>query len=44
LRKLFPENRYLGIELEVNQRHAARNSPRWAGLRRSIRDSISASI
>ena len=44
LRKRFPKHRYLGIEVEVNQRHAALKGPKWAGLRRSIRDSIGASI
>lgn len=43
LRRRFPGNDYLGIELEINQRHAA-SGPAWRALRKvvvaSLRDAL----
>jgi predicted N-formylglutamate amidohydrolase len=36
LRRLFPGNRYLGIELEVNQRHPLAGGTSWRRLQRSV--------
>jgi predicted N-formylglutamate amidohydrolase len=36
LRSRFPEERYLGIEIEVNQKHPLHGGPRWRRLRASI--------
>jgi predicted N-formylglutamate amidohydrolase len=42
LRGLFPERRYLGIELEVNQRHARRGGAAWRRLARTLVESFEA--
>lgn len=42
LRKRFPPERYLGIELEVNQGLIARGGPVWRGARKALLDSLSA--
>jgi predicted N-formylglutamate amidohydrolase len=36
LRRSFPANRYLGIEIEVNQKHALTAGDAWRRLRRDI--------
>jgi hypothetical protein len=36
LRRRHPAEAYIGIELEVNQRHAAAGGPRWTQLRADI--------
>ena len=36
LRRHFPEARYLGIEIEVNQKHPLAGGRRWHALRRQI--------
>ena len=36
LRRHYPARLYAGIELEVNQKHAALPAPAWVGLRRLI--------
>ena len=35
-RRRFPASRYLGIELEINQRHPLRDGPGWHAMRRMI--------
>lgn len=44
LRRRFPEDRYAGIELEVNQRRALLGGRRWALLRRHLADSLADSL
>ncbi|MGE5386855.1 MAG: N-formylglutamate amidohydrolase [Betaproteobacteria bacterium] len=36
LRRQHPEERYIGIELEVNQKHVIANGPSWPALRRTV--------
>jgi len=36
LRRRFPAERYLGIELEINQRHVFADGRRWRALRRTV--------
>lgn len=40
MRKRFPGDRYLGIELEVNQRHPLGSPRAWPGLKRAILKSL----
>jgi predicted N-formylglutamate amidohydrolase len=40
LRRRFSAGEYLGIELEVNQKHAARGGPRWRALRQQVIDAL----
>ena len=40
LRRCFPAQDYVGIELEVNQRHVARGGAAWGELRRLITASL----
>lgn len=44
LRRQFPGNRYLGVELEISQRHSCRRKLEWKPLRRSISKSILATL
>jgi len=36
LRRLFPAQRYIGIELEINQRHVFRGGRHWLALRAAV--------
>ena len=36
LRSLFPASRYIGIELELNQKIALSGGPRWAMLQETV--------
>jgi hypothetical protein len=40
LRRLHPEGRYLGIELEVNQALMAAGPRRWREVRALLRDTL----
>lgn len=40
LRKRFEPTAYVGVELEVNQKHVIRGGTRWAGLRASVVDAL----
>jgi hypothetical protein len=40
LRRRFPAGAYLGIELEMNQKHAAGGGRGWAGLRRRVIEAL----
>ncbi|MDQ6619802.1 MAG: N-formylglutamate amidohydrolase [Pseudomonadota bacterium] len=40
LRRLFPEHAYVGVELEVNQKHPRAGGQHWRTLRREIIESI----
>jgi predicted N-formylglutamate amidohydrolase len=40
LRRRFPEERYLGIELEINQRHAAVRGEHWREVRGAVIDAF----
>jgi predicted N-formylglutamate amidohydrolase len=40
LRKLFADERYLGIELEVNQQWVRRRGPRWQRLQQDVIESL----
>lgn len=44
LRKLFPSNAYLGIELELNQKNLLLPPGQWAALRRSVIASLSEAL
>jgi predicted N-formylglutamate amidohydrolase len=44
LRRHFPADRYLGIELEVNQRWPAGNEAEWRRLRKDLATTLSASL
>jgi predicted N-formylglutamate amidohydrolase len=36
LRRLFPADRYAGVELEINQRHPLASGPAWAAMQRHV--------
>jgi predicted N-formylglutamate amidohydrolase len=40
LRRRFPEDRYAGIELEINQRHAAARGQHWRDVRGAVIDAF----
>jgi predicted N-formylglutamate amidohydrolase len=40
LRRCFPDDAYLGIELELNQKHVCKEDAGWAGLRKTVVDSL----
>ena len=40
LRKRYPDGRYAGVEIEVNQKHALGDGERWRALRNLIVDSL----
>jgi predicted N-formylglutamate amidohydrolase len=40
LRQCFPDDVYLGIELELNQKHVRQGDASWAGLRGVVVDSL----
>lgn len=44
LRRLFPDARYAGIELEVNQRFPLSGGRDWTGLRRILSGSLAAAL
>jgi predicted N-formylglutamate amidohydrolase len=44
LRRRFPMRQYIGIEIEVNQRHALGNSRSWAKLRETIAYALGAAL
>lgn len=44
LRRRFPEGRYLGIELEVNQRYVFGPAGPWRALRTVVRDSLAEAL
>lgn len=44
LRRRFPDPRYAGIELEVNQRFPLSGGRDWAALRRTLSDSLEAAL
>ncbi len=44
LRKRFPDDRYVGIELEVNQRFVLAGGAPWAKLQQTIVESLAASL
>jgi predicted N-formylglutamate amidohydrolase len=44
LRRRFPAERYLGIEVEVNQRHVLENARHWRDTRKRILDALSDTV
>ena len=42
LRRIFPRDVYIGIELEVNQRIVSDAGPRWTAMRRAVIESLRA--
>jgi predicted N-formylglutamate amidohydrolase len=44
LRAEFPKSRYLGVELEVNQRFARSERPRWRAVQQGIARALAASL
>lgn len=40
LRRQFDADRYLGIELEINQRHAGRHHASWRSLRKAVIEAL----
>jgi predicted N-formylglutamate amidohydrolase len=44
MRKRFPGDRYLGVELEVNQRYPLESPRAWQGLKRAILGSLQQAI
>lgn len=40
LRRRFPASAYLGIELEINQKHAIKGGQPWRALRRSVLEAL----
>ena len=44
LRLVYPPVRYLGLELEVNQKHALGPPSRWARARRTIAEAVAATL
>ena len=44
LRTRYPDDRYRGIELEVNQKHALGDAAAWRALRRQLVASLRSAI
>jgi len=44
LRRAHPPDRYVGIELEVNQRYVEEGGPAWPKLRRTLVDTLAAAL
>lgn len=44
LRKAYPDDAYVGIELEVNQRFVARGGASWTALRADLVESLAAAL
>jgi predicted N-formylglutamate amidohydrolase len=44
LRRCFPADAYVGVELEVNQKHVFREGPHWTALRKVIVESLSMAL
>lgn len=44
LRKRFPAERYLGIELEINQKHVHESAAHWRAVRQAVIESLCAAI
>ncbi|HEY2189679.1 MAG TPA: N-formylglutamate amidohydrolase [Caldimonas sp.] len=44
LRRLHPPERYVGIELEVNQRYAEQGGPAWPKIRRTLVATLGAAL
>lgn len=42
LRRRFPAKRYLGIELEINQKHVREGTPHWQAVRDAVIDAFHA--
>jgi len=44
MRRRYPPERYVGIELEVNQRYVEAGGPAWSKIRRTIIDTLAESL
>ena len=44
LRRRHPPERYVGIELEVNQRYVAAGGPQWRRVRKTLVDSLAGAV
>ncbi len=44
LRRLHPPERYVGVELEVNQRYVEAGGPAWEQLRRTLVDTLGSAL
>jgi len=40
MRRRYPPDRYVGIELEVNQRYVEADGPAWPKIRRTLVDTL----
>ena len=40
LRRKFPDSNYVGIELEINQKHVIKGGPQWRALRSSVIEAL----
>jgi hypothetical protein len=40
MRERFPPARYVGIQIEVNQKYARRGGPAWRALRKALVESF----
>ena len=44
LRTRFPPQRYVGIEIEINQRFVLGRTPRWDAVRLSVIESLAVTL
>jgi predicted N-formylglutamate amidohydrolase len=44
LRRLHPADRYVGVELEVNQRYVEQGGPAWPQIRRTLTETLGAAL
>jgi hypothetical protein len=44
MRRKYPPQRYVGIELEVNQRYVEAGGPAWPKLRRTLVDTLATAL
>jgi len=44
MRRRYPPERYVGIELEVNQRYVEAGGPEWPKLRRTLVDTLATAL
>jgi hypothetical protein len=44
MRRKYPAERYVGIELEVNQRYVEAGGPEWSKLRKTLVDTLATAL
>jgi hypothetical protein len=44
MRRRYPPERYVGIELEVNQRYVEVGGPAWPKLRKTLIDTLATAL